>query len=156
MNTSKILDNQEFNNKSVLNHFIKEYSNKNGFNMVIKNSNSKAIYYICDYKSDNNIRCNFSIVAYHSNLLDNWKIKTKTDNNHNHNIDLDINNNTLSSQSFNKQNLIDNIILMYKNGFKPSFIEIKLKNNYPVFKNLISKKFIYDNIRNFKKREKSR
>lgn len=141
LQTKQLVHNQEFNHKEIIYSFVSEYSQTHGFRTVVTHSNSKAIYFIC--KSNEISTCPFSLVAYYSKLSNIWTLKVKNET-HNHNLS----SKPLMSVDFNVEN---EIISLHQQGYKPAYIEKKISTKSSTS---ISKKFIYDKIRNYKKRQK--
>ena len=154
-----LVDLQEFNSETILRSFVTEYAEKHGFRAVITHSNDKAIHFACQYHGHNRKKntplhpqtgptdCPFAIVAHHSKISRSWTLKTKN-RVHNHPCD--------TAQTAAENSVCETIVALYRAGNKPAFIQQKLISNYPDMEHLVTRNFIYETLRNLRKRERRR
>lgn len=153
-----IVDLQEFNSEDTLRSFVTEYAEKHGFRAVITHSNDKAMHFACQHHPSRRRRssspqrrsmastdCPFALVAHHSKRSRTWTLKVKHSL-HNHVCD------TVQTDRENRVNA--DIVELHRAGNKPAFIQRKLISNYPDMEQVFTRNYIYEKLRNYKKRER--
>lgn len=150
-----LVDLQEFNSEAILRSFVCEYAEKHGFRAVITHSNDKAIHFACQHHRRSGRKngserqpleqgCPFALAAYHSKSTRSWTLKTKNCV-HNHPCG--------SAQNAAQKRVCADIAALHRAGNKPAFIQQKVVSNHPDMEHVVTRKFVYETLRNLRKRE---
>lgn len=148
--TTELINGQVFQELANLKKFLKVFADKNNFNISIKNSNKRYIYFKCETLCKT--ECNFKLSASYSKNTKVWTINLKLNKNltkPEQRTDLFIQDKLVA------KHMKDKIIEFHVKKYKPKQIKNLLVlqlNGEQQYNHTVSISFIYDTIRNYKKR----